>query len=66
MKVLCHREGLLSAFQLASVVVPARDLTQRALQLRFDGSAVRLLLPAGEVRPVVLQHDLDIQFLMPL
>jgi DNA polymerase-3 subunit beta len=26
MKVLCHREGLLSAFQLASVAVPARDL----------------------------------------
>src|SRR5438874_13492078 len=26
MKVLCHREGLLSAFQLASVVVPTRDV----------------------------------------
>src|SRR5438552_303750 len=26
MKVLCQREGLLSAFQLASVVVPSRDL----------------------------------------
>jgi DNA polymerase-3 subunit beta len=26
MKVLCQREGLLSAFQLASVAVPARDL----------------------------------------
>ena len=26
MKVLCHREGLLSAFQLAGGVVPARDL----------------------------------------
>src|SRR5437588_1981418 len=26
MKVRCHREGLLSAFQLASVAVPSRDL----------------------------------------
>jgi DNA polymerase-3 subunit beta len=26
MKVLCHREGLLAAFQLASVAVPSRDL----------------------------------------
>ena len=26
MKVHCHREGLLSAFQLASVAVPSKDL----------------------------------------
>src|SRR4051794_23959989 len=26
MKIICHREGLLSACQLASVAVPARDV----------------------------------------
>jgi DNA polymerase III sliding clamp (beta) subunit (PCNA family) len=26
MKAHCHREGLLSAFQLASVAIPARDV----------------------------------------
>jgi hypothetical protein len=45
------------------LVVLARDLVQRSLQLGFDCSPSRLLLPAGETRPVVLKHDFDIQLL---
>jgi len=44
-------------------VLGARELTQRPLQLRLDGAAVRLLLPAGESAAVVLQHDFDIHLL---
>src|SRR5438876_11115321 len=45
MKVLCHREGLLSAFQLASVVVPARDLKPvlRNLKAIADGDGCTFL-----------------------
>jgi DNA polymerase-3 subunit beta len=45
MKVRCHREGLLSAFQLASVAVPARDLKPilRNLKAIADGDRCTLL-----------------------
>src|SRR6516162_9117721 len=45
MKVLCQREGLLSAFQLASVAVPARDLKPvlRNLKAIADGDKCTLL-----------------------
>lgn len=45
MKVLCHREGLLSAFQLASVAVPARDLKPvlRNVKTIADGDRCTLL-----------------------
>ena len=41
----------------------AGDLPQRPLQLGFHCPAIRLLLPAGEIGAVVLQHDFDIHFL---
>jgi DNA polymerase-3 subunit beta len=45
MKVYCHREGLLSAFQLASVAVPSRDLKPilRNLKAIADGDRCTLL-----------------------
>src|SRR5215831_16479310 len=45
MKVRCHREGLLSAFQLPSVAVPARDLKPglRNLKTIADGDRCTLL-----------------------
>jgi DNA polymerase III subunit beta len=45
MKVRCHREGLLSAVQLASVAVPARDLKPilRNLKAVADGDRCTLL-----------------------
>jgi DNA polymerase III subunit beta len=45
MKVTCHREGLLSAFQLASVAVPARDVKPilRNLKAIADGDRCTLL-----------------------
>jgi hypothetical protein len=46
------------------LVVFARDLVQRSPQLGFNGAPPGLLLPAGEIRPVVLKHDFDIQLLI--
>ena len=43
-------------------VVVAGELAQRALHLRLHRAAFRLLLPAGETAPVVLEHDFDIHF----
>src|ERR1700730_10092883 len=45
MKVLCHREGLLSAFQLAGVAVPSRDLKPvlRNIKAIADGDRCTLL-----------------------
>ena len=45
MKVLCHREGLLSAFQLASIAVPGRDLKPilRNVKTIADGDHCTLL-----------------------
>jgi hypothetical protein len=45
------------------LVLGARELTQRPLQLGFDSAAMRLLLPAGKAAPVVLKHDFHIHFL---
>ncbi|HMC89081.1 MAG TPA: DNA polymerase III subunit beta [Gemmataceae bacterium] len=45
MKVRCHREGLLSAFQLASVAVPSRDLKPilKNIKAIADGDRCTLL-----------------------
>src|SRR5713101_8004230 len=45
MKVLCHREGLMSAFKLAHVVVPARELKPvlRNLKAIADGDGCTFL-----------------------
>jgi hypothetical protein len=44
-------------------VVLACELTQRAFELCLHRAAVSLLLPAGKVTAVVLEHDFDIHFL---
>jgi DNA polymerase-3 subunit beta len=49
MKVYCHREGLLSAFQLASVAVPARDLKPVLLNLKAIADADRCTLLATDL-----------------
>ena len=38
------------------------QLPQCPLELTLDGAPAGLLLPPGELGPVVLQHDLDIHF----
>jgi DNA polymerase-3 subunit beta len=49
MKVLCHHEGLLSAFQLASVVVPARDLKPVLRNLKAIADADRCTFLATDL-----------------
>jgi DNA polymerase-3 subunit beta len=49
MKVLCHREGLLSAFQLASAVVPARDLKPVLRNLKAIAEQDRCTLLATDL-----------------
>jgi DNA polymerase-3 subunit beta len=49
MKVRCHREGLLSAFQLASVAVPARDLKPILRNLKTIAEADRCTLLATDL-----------------
>src|SRR5579864_7109322 len=49
MKVLCHREGLLSAFQLASAVVPARDLKPVLRNLKAIAEEDRCTLLATDL-----------------
>ena len=56
----------IGATRRVDLVVGARDLTQRPLQLGFDGAAVCLLLPAGKTASVVLQHDFHIHLLTVL
>src|SRR5439155_23681674 len=47
-------------------MVLAGELAKRALQLGFDRTAARLLLPAGKAGPVVLEHEFDIHLLPSL
>ena len=49
MKVLCHREGLLSAFQLASAVVPARDVKPVLRNLKAIAEELRWTFRQKEV-----------------
>ncbi len=49
MKVLCHREGLLSAFQLASVALPARDLKPVLRNLKAIAETDRCTLLATDL-----------------
>ncbi len=49
MKVRCHREGLLSAFQLASVAVPARDLKPVLQNLKVIATPERCTLLATDL-----------------
>jgi DNA polymerase-3 subunit beta len=49
MKVRCHREGLLSAVQLASVAVPARDLKPILRNLKTIADADRCTLLATDL-----------------
>jgi DNA polymerase-3 subunit beta len=49
MKVLCHREGLLSGFQLASVVVPARDVKPVLRNVKAIADADRCTLLATDL-----------------
>ena len=56
------RSGV-SAARAVDDDVLAGDRANRPFQLSFNGPTLRLLLPAGKARPVVLQHDFDIHFL---
>jgi DNA polymerase-3 subunit beta len=49
MKVLCHREGLLAAFQLAGGVVPARDLKPVLRNVKAVAQADRCTLLATDL-----------------
>jgi DNA polymerase-3 subunit beta len=49
MKVRCHREGLLSAFQLASVAVPSRDLKPVLRNLKAIADSDRCTLLATDL-----------------
>src|SRR5258708_2664719 len=49
MKLRCHREGLLSAFQLASVAVPARDLKPILRNLKAIAEGERCTLLATDL-----------------
>ena len=49
MKALCHREGLLSAFQLASAAVPARDVKPILRNLKAIAEDGRCTLMATDL-----------------
>src|SRR5437867_834890 len=49
MKVRCHREGLLSAVQLASVAVPSRDLKPILQNIKVIGDTDRCTLLATDL-----------------
>ena len=63
MKVRCHREGLLAAFQLASVAVPARDLKPvlRNLKAIADGDRCTLLATDLELGIRLDVRGLDVE-----
>src|SRR5437773_4450255 len=49
MKALCHREGLLSAFQLASAAVPTRDVKPILRNLKAIAEEGRCTLMATDL-----------------
>jgi len=51
MKALCHREGLLSACQLASAAVPSRDVKPILKNLKAVAEDGRCTLMATDLEP---------------
>src|SRR4030081_1616860 len=49
MKALCHREGLLSAFQLASAAVPTRDVKPILRNIKAIAETDRCTLMATDL-----------------